>query len=370
MGLSGTLSLPANTNVRLLYSGEETPVPVLGTSSLPTTGASILDIDWSLDGTYFAVLSAASVDVFTRSGDTLTHLVFLDSSAVSGGGVGRVYWTADATYILVTGNTNAVKMWKRTGSTFNELVTPLPTLPYTKIAAWSSDAVYLLVGGNATVGTAYTSLYKRTGDTFAKLAFVLNASGTTFDSTVLKWSPNTNHCITRNQANTTVLWVYKRTVDALAWLAYITGQFGCWSPSGLHFVAIVSSSPYITVYSVTGDTYTPVASLTTPALTSMISDVEWSPDGTCFAVASLSASTINLVAFTFDSVESVIRPVIKSSIPSVVVYSLSWSADSKYLTINYKTASDSLYSFTKTFLAVKGYRLIDTSAQNETLTMA
>ena len=96
-----------------------------------------------------------------------------------------VAWSSDGTYMSVAHATSPfITIYKRSGDTFTKLANPA-TLPAGSAqgVAWSSDGTYMSVT-HAT--SPFITIYKRSGDTFTKLANP--ATLPTGDGTGVSWS--------------------------------------------------------------------------------------------------------------------------------------------------------------------------------------
>jgi WD40 repeat protein len=143
-------------------------------ASLPSSGVS--GVAFSSDDTYMAVTFTLSpfIAIYKRSGDTFTKLPTPAYVPTQQGTA--VAFSPDDTYLAVGNGYGGfegeglpfIQVYKRSGDTFTKLADPavLPT-NYTSSVTFSNDSIYMPVG---TVNTPFLILYKRSGDTFTKLA--------------------------------------------------------------------------------------------------------------------------------------------------------------------------------------------------------
>jgi WD40 repeat protein len=235
---------------------------------LPTypTGAA-----FSPDDTYLAVAQGDSpyIIIYKRDGDTFTKL---DDPDILPAGVGRgTAFSPDGTYLaVINDNSQAITIYKRSGDTFTKLPDldeydqnenfALPFYPYG--VAFSPDGTYLAVAGDY----PYIFIYKRSGDTFTKLADpeILPSFfgwGTAF-------SPDGTYLAVVHM-DAPFITIYKRDGDTFTKLAnpatLPTGDANgtAFSNDGTYLAVAHSTTPFITIYKREGDTFTKIPDPTT-----------------------------------------------------------------------------------------------------------
>ncbi len=266
-------------------------------------------VGWSHDDTYLAVGHDVSpyIIIYKRSGDTFTKLD--DPDDLPDEPVAGLAWSKSSSTYLYAGQGNLYfprgTMYKRSGDVFTEITGPIPTgfadaefshddtyfalarrsvstryiriykrdgdtfnllddpedLPFPQSVAWSHDSVYLSMGQSD--GTVFT--YKRSGDTFTKLAYPATAGVGGIGDLSYSHDSNFLACV---QANSPKHIIYSRSGDVLTKFddlsPTVSGTDGAsiaFSNSNSRYIAFAHSvSPYINIYLRT-------ATVTTQAMT-------------------------------------------------------------------------------------------------------
>ena len=210
------------------------------------------------------------------------------------------------------------------------------TLPSddTRGCAFSSDDTYLAV---AHLASPYITIYKRSGDTFTKLADpgtlpTGNGRGCAFssDDTYLAIAHDTSPYVT----------IYKRSGDTFTKLAdpaslpTDTGR-NCYFSSDDTYLAVAhSTSPYITIYKRSGDTFTKLADpAALPAGNAW--DCAFSSDDTYLAVAHATSPYITIYNRSGDTFTKLADP---ASLPAGTGYGCDFSSDDTHLAVAHVTS--------------------------------
>jgi len=287
---------------------------------------------YSLDGMYMAVTTGTNspyLYIYKRVSEGV--FIKLDNpTELPPSGTNGVALSPDGTYLVVTHNTSPfITMYKRSGDTFTKLaISGTPSTAYG--CEFSSDGVYLSV---AHANSPYITIYKRSGDTFTKLSnpsILPNgaALGCSFsaDGIYLSVASNTSPFIT----------MYKRSGDTFTKLADPSilpdgsAKDCSFSADGV-YLAVAHDVGVVTVYKRSGDTFTkldfPVAWVAT---TPYPYACAFSPDGNYLAIGGQNISPTFLMfkrdGDTFSPLTSVAR--IFS-----VVYGMKFSPDSAFIAI-------------------------------------
>lgn len=270
-------------------------VKLANPSSLP--GSYSHCASWSPDGRYLSLGldSTPYILTYKRSGDVFTKL----SDPTAAGGIPNgISWSPNGQYLALAHATSPyLSIYKRSGDTLTKLSNPgtLPTgVGYS--VSWDYTSTYLAI---AHASSPYVTIYKRSGDTFTKLTNpgtlpAGDGKGVSFESGVgsgssrfLVVSHNTSPYVT----------VYDRSGDSFTKLtdpaSLPAGQPNtnsvAWSRNGLYFAVVHATSPFVTIYKKTGaTTFTklPNPDLLPPATAY---GVAWSPDNQYLLVSTISA---------------------------------------------------------------------------------
>ena len=198
-------------------------------------------------------------------------------------------FSPDSQYLAIgSGGTTRIYVYKRVGDTFAKLATPAGAdLPTGDVlgTAWSPDGQYLSA---AHANSPYVTTYKRSGDTFTKLA---NPTGGLPTGTArgAAWSPD-GHYLTVAHFVAPYVTVYRRDGDSLTKLANSiatgdlptgNGYSTAWSPNGNYMSVGQLASPYLVVYKRIGERFVRLAtpSDVPPVGAGYVPGMEWSPDG-------------------------------------------------------------------------------------------
>ncbi len=178
------------------------------------------------------------------------------------GDVSSVRWSFNGTYLAVGLRSSPyIYIYKRSGDTFTKLANPA-SLPGNEARSidFSSDDTYLATGEKA----GGITIYKRAGDTFTKLAGQPDFP-TTDTTRGITISNNTTYLVAGEDASPYIR-IYKRSGDTFTQLA---GQPDVLPGALAHkadfsyddnYLAITSqASPYVLIYKRAGDTFTKVA---------------------------------------------------------------------------------------------------------------
>ena len=223
-----------------------------------------------------------------------------------------------------------IRIYKRDGDTFAKL--PDPDTKPTGNAfgiAWSSDDVYLAVGHQV---TPYITIYKRDGDVFTKLDNP--AALPTDDGNRLSFGYNDTY-LAISHKDSPYITIYKRAGDVFtklddpAELPTGDGQGASFSPDGIYLAVACATSPYIIIYKRTNDTFT---KLTNPAIlpTGNAYDVAFSPDGIYLAVGHTTTPFITIYKRFGDTFTKLTNP---TELPPGYVNGVAFAPNSTHLAV-------------------------------------
>jgi hypothetical protein len=278
-----------------------------------TTSGTIFGTATSPDGTYVAYAQSASpyVVIFKRTGDTFTKLA--DPATLPAGLSASAAFSNDGTYLVIGHDVSPfITIYKRSGDTFTKLTNPA-TLPVDKVnsASFSGDDIYLALSATTvSIGQSPTIVYKRSGDTFTKLT----------DPPL----PEDN---------------YSCTGDC--------GKEVSFSSDGIYLAAASAYTPSITIYKRSGDSFSRLNPPDYPVLPDNTFDtiadtVCLSQDATYLGVGHNSSPFITVYKRSGDSFNRLSGVDI---IPNARIQACKFSPDGKYLIAGKGELGDALYIY-------------------------
>jgi hypothetical protein len=184
-------------------------------------------------------------------------------------GANTVSFTPDGIYLAVAsrnGSSNMIAVYKRSGDTFTVL-SALPSQPDASCAgvSFSPDGIYLAA---AYVGIYYLMVWKRNGDTFTLLYTNSTVTDTSSDHDAVSWSRDGIYIAMARGSEGARVALFKRTNDSITQIVdpptaadeTYSLQFSKYND---YLACIGHVSPYVTIYSYSGDTFTKLANPTT-----------------------------------------------------------------------------------------------------------
>lgn len=174
-------------------------------------------VKFSPNGQYLAAGGGGSTDtriqIYKRTGDSFTRLSSLNitSAAVFG-----VSWSPDSTYLAFTDaltgtSVERLRVLKRSGDSFSSCtvdVQPPNSTAYT--CTFSDDGTYVAIGFNV---SPYLYIYKRSGDTFTRLASALNSNPVSTALLTMSFLPGAG-ILAVGGSGTTRINAYSRSADS------------------------------------------------------------------------------------------------------------------------------------------------------------
>lgn len=231
---------------------------------------------FSPDGKYLLVAFGGSSNpyalIYKRSGDVFTRLNILSLSSS-----GSCCAISDTNAYIAVNTTNTLQ-FGAVHKLQNDTLTSVLSIRGGQGLAFSKNADYFACGGNNSGGSAFLNIYKRTGDSFARLP----------DPAIMPTAATVNIAFAENglylavAAGTAGLLIYKRSGDTFVNLASpsvlpagsVSGV--SFSQDGLYLSVGSGASPYVTIYKRSGDVF---AKLANPAVlpTGSVTDLAISP---------------------------------------------------------------------------------------------
>lgn len=280
--------------------------------TLPTGSAK--DCAWSGDGRFLAVTHSTTpfVTVYERSGTTFTKLTNPATLPAVTTTVGGCAWSNDGRFLSVAHDASPyVTIYERTGTTLTKLTNP-GTLPTNaaKDCSWSPDGTQLAVGH---LSSPYITIYSRSGTTFTKVSnpatlpvtFGEASPGISGSVASCNYSPDGAFLVTTITSGAlpriTIYQVSGTTYTINTSLTTLAGASKdcAWSSNSKYLAVALASSPYLQVYSVSGTTFTSVTNpVSGPGTSTSGSGITWSPDGKFLALSTSNIPRINIYQTT------------------------------------------------------------------------
>lgn len=267
-----------------------------------TSVTSALGSSWSENDNYLFLGTAGGVRffIFKRSDDSFTKLS--DPSILPNGTIYAIdnFFDGINTYVACSGGGDKLFLYKNNGTNdiFNPLSAPavLPTGTQSTYVKFSPDGNFLYVSSNA---APFLTFYQRVGDTFTKLnnpSTALTASGLSAD-----WIDNQNLIIGITSA---IPRIY--TWDGTTFQQ--GSQVGSFSSSGnlqfdsskIYLAIATGSTPFIRLYKRTGSTYSLLNNPSSiPSSTGR--GISWSPDSKFLSVSHVNAPFLQIFERSEDN---------------------------------------------------------------------
>ena len=287
---------------------------------------------------YLAVAHGNStfISIYGEDVDLFTKLS--NPNILPPGTANAVSFSQDSNYLALVHNSTVfpatpnslIYIYKRSGDTFTKLADPA-TLPNGngQSCHFSSDGTYLAVGH---ASFPFITIYKRSGDTFTKLADPATLpTGVGFGC---HFSPDSNYLAVAHINNPRVT-IYKRSGDTFTKLADPatlptgSGISCCFSPDSTYVVLGLDTRAFLIIYKRSGDTFTKLPDPATmpPGAPQGCS---FSPDGNYLAVAHLNSPYITIYKRSGDVFTKLANP---ATLPTSTGNSCSFSPDGNYLAV-------------------------------------
>lgn len=283
------------------------------------------------------------ITIYSRTGDVFTKLANPASlpggnsqsscqfNALVGGGV------VSSTVLATTqGSSPYINTYDISGNTFTKNANPL-TLPPAEAhqVAFAPNGMLAVAHDGSPFMTVYTA------DAVNKLTnpSALPSGG----GEGIAWNGNSRVAVGGGGANPRVS-VYSvsgqapaSTLARVAELNVGSGGFGfglAYTGDGAFLAVAHDNSPFVSVFSISGDTYTKVADpATLPA--SNGNGVAWNPDGTSLAVAHTTSPFVTIYNRSGSTLTKIANP---ADLPTGTGQMVSWSADGTSLAVSHNTS--------------------------------
>lgn len=226
---------------------------------------------------------------------------------------------------------NTPRIYKRSGDSFNQLLTGVPTPGLNAYSAkFSPDESYVVFSGGDYASNGNLFIWLRNGDVFTRSA----ATTPSTNFTDVDVSPDSTHIALGCSSGNSPM-VYKRSGDSFSQLTsgvaipYTSSNGVAYSADGLHLYVVAgsSASSSLAVLKRSGDTYTEITPKpTTPG--GIPQCVAASPDGRFVAVGTDTAPFLRLYSRNGDSLTLLAATGYE---PSVSVFDLAFSPDGSTL---------------------------------------
>ena len=335
---SGVLAVSSQYTIEVRYNGAVLQPSQWSPVVSFTTAATFAYEKYLAAGT-----ANSQINVYGQDIDSFTRIF----SQSPGGGVSGIAFSPNGQYMACSQGGPLIALYKRTGDTFTKLANPagLPT-GITYGVSFSADSNFLCV---AHASSPFMTTYSRAGDTFTKLANpdVLpsgNGAGCAYsaDGTYLTVAHSGSPYVT----------TYKRsagggTLTKLANPATLPpGQAtdAVYSADGMYLCVTSSSGPYLTIYKRAGDTFTKLANPVTMP-TGSARGAAFSPDGTYLCVAHAVSPYLTIYKRAGDTFAKLANPAV---LPADNGNAVAFSADGAYLAVGFDAVSPYLTIYKRT----------------------
>lgn len=321
---AGILTTSANWTIEVRYNGNMLQ-PSQWSPIVGFTTAAAFDF-----GKYLAVSSEvpSTPSFYGQDIDTFTKLPFSPSASRTT----DIALSPDGEYAAATSNdTPFLLIYKRSGDTFTKLANPaVPPSGIGKGVSFSSDGLYLAV---AHAVSPFITIYKRSGDTFAKLA---NPASLPTSAYGLAFSADSAYLAVAHDASPFIT-IYKRSADTFTKLANPTALPGgtapgvAFSPDGVYLAVAYVGTPFLLIYKRSGDTFTKLADpVTLPSGSAY--GVAFSGDGNYLAVAHNATPFVTIYKRSGDTFTKLTNP---TALPTGNARGVAFTADSAYLAVGH-----------------------------------
>ena len=240
-------------------------------STLPTGTTTRVAIAPNNEHIAIGMQTSPYLAIYKLSGGVLTKLS--NPASMPSAEVRGVAFSHDSTYLTIGGQTFLSKIYKRSGDTFTELagepnIAPAATPAYVD---FTDDSTYMAIG--STGGPSYLSIYKQTStDNFDLLTVTAPDVQPTSALRGLSFSPGGGTYLAVSTASSPRLSIYKRSGDTFTKLADPAslptnqGREVAFSHDSTYLAIATYGSPYIVIYKRSGDTFTKLSDpATTPS---------------------------------------------------------------------------------------------------------
>lgn len=289
-------------------------------------------IDCSSDGTYTAVIydSASSPVIYKKVNDVFTKLANVDTNPV--GSARGIALSTDGMYMAVAHNSAPyISVYKNNSDTFTKLpnLSDLPTSSGS-CCAFSPDGNFLVVGSS---GSAGIFLYKRSGDNFVRTATI---SGVSINDVAFS-SDSSTLIVGASNGSTSIFSYYTVSASGTLTAVSTTGVSHPSNTTGVTAVAIstdkqyiaicYSVTPFVSVYKITGGTFSPLT-ITNTSVTGAVVSAYFSADGNYLSIGFVTNGTgMSILSRSGDTFTKIANPTFPASNR---VYGIVGTADSQY----------------------------------------
>lgn len=256
-------------------------------------------VGWSRSGDYLVICSNQHpfIFIYKRTGDTFTKLS--DPAILPTGLAYSASWSTNDEYLAIShGISPFITIYQRSGDTFTKISNPAILPSGTSLTSqFSPDSNFLAVGSNV---SPFILIYSRSGSTFTKTTDPTTLPLSQPDA--IDWLSDSTQFITIDNTQT-FLRVYQNNSGTFQQATTISVGFQSRDislSSDSNYLAVGhANSPFFSVFSRSGNTYTKLANPSTlPTATGR--GVSWHPLGNRLAVASDSTTSPNLDEYTFQ----------------------------------------------------------------------
>jgi hypothetical protein len=347
---SPTPSITVSPSITPTQTSTPTPTPSV---SVTPTNVIVYSTDFvGPNGNYLLVgkgnSSASSFGVSTFENSSGTFSTISDPPNVNTTYSARFIRSQTDDYVLAASLQGGIVLYTNNGdgtfTNINSDITGLPTFNSGNFAingGFSNNDNYMVIGQSA---TPYVTFFSRSGNNFTSLSSPSTLP--TYEVEVVGWSPNGTYLIVGGgtSSNTTCYQNNNNgTFTALSGTGLTTQTLESisWSADSNYVAIGIAVSPYLIVYANNGNgTFTPV---TLPSNSASGLSVAFSPNGDYLAYSTTNEGTTSLGMFQNSSGTFTNVSVTVTGAPSIAGWqhdTLSWSLDSKYLSLGYSNTQN------------------------------
>lgn len=307
---------------------------------IPSNGANVAK--WSPNGEFLAVginggTSTQGLYIYQRSGTTLTYIPLLSYPNRL---VFDVAWSACGDFLAAVGSASPyIALWQRVGNQFNQLSTPssVPGATVSNAAiAFSPDSDFLAFAFIAGVASNFI-LYERTGTDGKTFSDVTSSSGLTGINLPIAWKGDGTLFAALDISNGNID-VYRRSLASFSGITppNVSGLSAnsilgfSFSPDGKFFAVTSNASPYLALYSVSSlNAFTLISNpATLPA--GIPSSVAWSANSEYLAIAHATTPFMTIYQISGTTFTKIANPGV---LPAGSGTSAHWTQTKQFLSV-------------------------------------
>ncbi len=251
-----------------------------------------------------AYLSTPYIATYQRAKGTDTFTKLADPATLPAGNGNCCAWNPQGTILAVGhGITPFITLYERSGTTLTKLSNPA-SLPPTQVFSltWSPDGRFLAAGTTVGGSFPYVTIYEVTnGTTFTKLADPSNINNVS--ASQIAFSPNGRYLLIGGSVGMSLYERNNTTFTLVSSPSVVsTPRSVAWAPNGKVAAAFLTNGS-VTLYSVSGSTFTSIINFTPVGSTSCYRG-SFSPDGQFLAIVYTGSPYLKIYQVNVDMNDS------------------------------------------------------------------